>query len=379
MEKAGLYIHIPFCISKCSYCDFYSVDDQNDLIPHFVEALVLEIQGQASEQKNFSFDTLFFGGGTPSLLSAIDYDLILQVLKDNFDLSELKEISMEVNPGEAPESKLGELLDLGINRISIGAQSFNERSLEFLTRIHSAKAIIDTLKSARNVGFNNINCDLIYGIPGQTIEEAKTDINNILFLNPDHISAYTLSIEEGTPLHNELMQGQFIPLPDSLSAEMYKTTQNLLQNSGYEQYEISNYAKNGFECQHNNHYWNIDPYLGFGPSAHGFNGRIRWENINNINSYIDLAKNGQTTVIRKQQLTKTQINNEIVGFGIRKVSGFSIKKLSQSYQQQLMQKYKKLKSKWDGMLILENDMLKLSQNGLLYADGIAIDLLQTDN
>ncbi len=375
MQKAGLYIHIPFCISKCTYCDFYSVADQNELIPQFVKALIREIENCEIKSKDLEFDTLFFGGGTPSLLMAEAYEMIFQALGKKFDLSALIEISLEANPGEAPESKLKEYLELGINRLSIGVQSLNEKTLKFLTRIHSTENAIDTFKSARKVGFKNINCDLINSIPGQSINAWKSDLEEILKLAPEHISAYSLTIEKGTALHSDYKNDLFQPTSDSLSAEMYLMNQDVLGSNGYLQYEISNFAKKGYECEHNNHYWRIDPYLGFGPSAHSYAGRIRWNNINNLNKYIAMSNTGQSLVIKRQKLSDKDTNNEIVGFGLRMVSGFSINQLSNNYRTKFIQKVESIKSKWGNKIILDGDRVKLSKSGLLFADAVAVDLM----
>ena len=210
MKYAGIYIHIPFCAVKCMYCDFYSITDSEDAIPQFVEAMCWEITNCTIDVSDWEFDTIFIGGGTPSLLKAIHIDGILSCLNKNYDLSNVKEITIEANPGEAPKDRLKDLKSMGINRLSIGVQSLQPQLLKFLTRIHSKEQVFETYNNARLSGFNNINCDLIYSIPNQTLNMWEQDLNTIIKMEPEHISAYALTVEKGTDLfsivYNNLLQ-----------------------------------------------------------------------------------------------------------------------------------------------------------------------------
>ncbi|MEE8341697.1 MAG: radical SAM family heme chaperone HemW, partial [Candidatus Neomarinimicrobiota bacterium] len=212
MNTTGLYIHIPFCKSKCIYCDFYSVAGQDDRIENFVNALIREIETCPVDTSRWTFDTIFIGGGTPTLLNTHQMEKIIAALHNKYDLSKINEFTIEANPGEVPKNKLKDFFSLGINRLSIGVQSFNSESLQFLSRIHSAEDVFRTFKSARNAGFENINCDLIYNIPRQSVEDWQGDLNQLIKLNPEHISAYSLTVEQNTKLH-ELVINKSVTMP----------------------------------------------------------------------------------------------------------------------------------------------------------------------
>ena len=273
MKTSGIYIHIPFCAAKCIYCDFYSVADQDDRIDAFVDSLVMEINKSDVDVTNWKFDTIFIGGGTPSLLNAIQLEKIIDALSKKYDLSNIIEFTMEANPGEAPFDKLKDFRSLGVNRLSMGVQSFKSNLLSFLSRIHSADDAINTFKSARKAGFDNINCDLIYNIPNQSLNDWKDDLKQLIELNPEHISAYSLTVEQNTPLFG-LVNSNSVKMPDDeIHLEFNSIAYELLKKNDFIQYEISNYSKLDKECFHNLHYWDNDTYLGFGPSAHSFDGQ----------------------------------------------------------------------------------------------------------
>jgi oxygen-independent coproporphyrinogen-3 oxidase len=379
MKRAGLYIHIPFCRAKCSYCDFYSIADHDEQIPGFVTALIQEFIHTDINTSEWTIDTIFFGGGTPSLLSPNDLRRILDVARKKFHIDGLPEITLEANPGEAPKSKLIEFREAGINRLSIGAQSFNKDMLQFLTRIHLTEDILRTFEAARNSGFENISCDVIYNIPGQSIDDWKKDLEKVVALGPEHVSAYSLIVEKGTPLFNEVQTGRVRMPSESVSTKMILRTNEFLNNREYRQYEISNYALRGFECKHNIHYWKIDPYFGFGPSAHSFDGEKRWSNFSNLDKYISSIKNNRSPVQHTSVLTGLSLANEIIGFGMRMNAGFSINQLPIRFRTGLSQKVESLNSDWAGMIIQENDRIRLSDRGLHFADALAVELMLDPN
>ena len=286
-QNSGIYIHIPFCSIKCMYCDFYSITDRSNDIPMFINFLIHEIELSKNKyEQEWRFDTIFIGGGTPSLLDPKYIDIILNSLNKTFDLSGVKEITMETNPGEAPLERLRGYKSLGINRLSIGFQSFDQTILKFLDRLHTPQDSINTFKNARKAGFDNINADLIFNIPNQSLDRWNDDIEKLIELDLDHISTYSLTVEEGTPLNREVKKGNIIMPNEEIDISMYLSGLEKLISKDYFQYEISNFSKRDRECLHNLHYWSLDPYLSFGPSAHSYNKKKRWWNIKSLDRYL---------------------------------------------------------------------------------------------
>ncbi len=305
--NTSIYIHIPFCKHRCAYCDFNTYAGQEDSIPAYVNALINEINfvGHRAEQMNIH--TVFFGGGTPSLLSAPQFDSILQTLRSAFTLTADAEISIEANPGTISPEKLNAIRKSGINRISFGVQSANTEELRMLERIHDFFTVIEAVSTARKAGFDNLNLDLIYGLPEQTLASWQTTLQRIVDLHPEHISAYALTLEHGTPFGRWSSKG-LLPLPDpDLAAEMYEYAEEFLESNGYVHYEISNWAKataesgtqnaesnssfiihhSSFVCRHNLQYWHSLPYLAFGAGAHGYANGYRYSNALRIKTYIE--------------------------------------------------------------------------------------------
>ena len=308
MENTSIYIHIPFCKHRCAYCDFNTYAGQEDSIPAYVKALINEIEAVSTLKPNpINVHTVFFGGGTPSLLSAPQIDSVLKALRAAFTLTADAEISIEANPGTISPDKLNAIRKSGINRISFGVQSANTEELRMLERIHDFFTVIEAVSTARKAGFDNLNLDLIYGLPQQTLSTWQTTLQRIVDLNPEHISAYALTLEHGTPFGRWSSKG-LLPLPDSdLAAEMYEYAEEFLASNGYEHYEISNWAidvksqKSKVEnqtldlrpstpthaCKHNLQYWRSLPYLAFGAGAHGYDNGYRYSNVLRIKTYID--------------------------------------------------------------------------------------------
>jgi oxygen-independent coproporphyrinogen-3 oxidase len=321
MQPISAYLHVPFCKHRCAYCDFNTYAGQEDSIPDYVDALVREIE-QVSELASQRVDihTIFFGGGTPSLLSAPQFDSILRALRSAFALTADAEISIEANPGTISRQKLDDIRETGINRISFGVQSANTEELRMLERIHDFFTVIQSVSDARKAGFDNLNLDLIYGLPEQTLASWKTTLARIVDLQPEHISAYALTLEHGTPFGRWSTKG-LLPIPDpDLAAEMYEYAEEFLEDNGYTHYEISNWAKrdkderkrtlapyasadvkdeiparnssfilhnSSFVCRHNLQYWRSLPYLAFGAGAHGYVNGYRYSNALRIKTYIE--------------------------------------------------------------------------------------------
>lgn len=296
----SIYIHIPFCKHRCAYCDFNTYAGQESLIPAYVEALIKEIEwiGNQLPSTNYqSTQTIFFGGGTPSLLSGTQFASVMSALFSTFTISADAEVSIEANPGTISTEKLEAIRKAGINRISFGVQSTVAEELRMLEREHNFFTVIEAVSTARKAGFNNLNLDLIYALPEQTLESWQTTVKRVLDLEPEHISAYALTLEHGTPFGRWSQRG-LLPLPDpDLAADMYEWTMDYLQQSGYVQYEISNWAKGNseFMCRHNVQYWRSLPYLGLGAGAHGYAGGYRYSNALRIKTYIDRLTTSQST------------------------------------------------------------------------------------
>ncbi len=375
MYSAGIYIHIPFCTIKCIYCDFYSITDQEKTIPRFISAIQREIETCTNDTNDWKFDTIFIGGGTPSLLNAKSIELIINSLEKNFDINDIKEFTIEVNPGDVSLNQLKEYNSLGINRLSIGIQSLNPSHLKFLGRSHSPKQSLETIKNAQNAGFKNINCDLIYLMPDQDFNDWVTDLKTVTQLSPDHISAYTLTLEKGTELFRKV-KNRLVRMPaENKSAEWFKKTRTILNKFGYKPYEISNFSLSKKECMHNLHYWNIDPYLGFGPSAHSFDGLKRWSNIRSLDGYIKRIELKKSPVSFEETLTKNNLFNEKIGFGLRMNAGVHLENLPKNLMENFNQQLKKTSIKWPKCINIEKNQLALTEKGFQFADIITSELM----
>lgn len=304
----SLYIHIPFCRHRCAYCDFNTYAGQEDSIPAYVEALCRELEFTAQNaSEKLTLHTIFFGGGTPSLLTPRQFEAVLETISENFDLAD-PEITIEANPGTVSLSDLCDLHSLGINRISLGVQSANPFELRMLERAHSYFDVINAVTWARAAGFDNLNLDLIYGLPLQTLEVWSATVKLILGLAPEHLSLYALTLEHGTPFGRWSARG-LLPLPDpDLAADMYEWASETLEAAGYGQYEISNWGKPGMECRHNLQYWRGLPYLAAGAGAHGYVNGYRYSNVLRIKTYIERLNTDDWSLSTDFPLTPATVN-----------------------------------------------------------------------
>ena len=370
MINAGIYIHIPFCEVKCMYCDFYSITGKKDMISRFIAAITNEINNCDIDVSKWNFDTIFIGGGTPSLIKSIYIDSIIECLNKKFNITGVKEVTIEVNPGEAPKKRLNDYKKIGINRISIGVQSFQPMLLKFLTRIHNKNQIFNTYNDIRDAGFENVNCDLIYSIPKQTWSMWEDDLDNLFNLNPEHISAYTLTVEKGTDLFS-MVSKNIVKMPkNSVEGEWFLNTRSILSANGYHPYEVSNFSKTGYECLHNYHYWDIEPYLGFGPSAHAFDGKYRWNNSGSLEYYLKQVENNKTPIANKEKLSLVDITNELIGFGIRMKKGLDFSSLPNSLQKKYKKNIYKVIERYPNHFIQSKENISFTEQGLLNADFI---------
>ena len=373
MQKAGLYIHIPFCKVKCVYCDFYSITKKEDQIPLFTDCLLKEIDMYKNYVGEWSFDTIFFGGGTPSLLPAKYLEQILQKLHDTFDTSKVKEISLEANPGEAPYEHLKDIKSLGINRISMGFQSFDDKILKLLGRLHKSEDCFNTFKNVRKAGFDNINTDMIFNIPGLSINNWKKDLNKLLKLNPEHISAYSLTVEPSTKLFNLVKNKELLMPLEKTDIEQFLITEDILSKNGYNHYEISNYAKEHKECKHNLHYWNLSPYLSFGPSAHSYDLKKRWWNVRSLEKYINYLRKDQLPLEGDEILSRKDNYNEIILNGLRLSEGIKTSNLNKYSDLIDTEKFNEAKNKWDCLSVSDKN-IRLTKKGFLFVDEISTDM-----
>ncbi|NOX33294.1 MAG: radical SAM family heme chaperone HemW [Deltaproteobacteria bacterium] len=321
-DQKSIYLHIPFCIKKCVYCDFCSTT-RLFWIPDYIRCLKKEIERRSGSKKKIS--TIYFGGGTPSLLSVKDVEMLLQTIGDNFDVLRDAEITFEVNPGTIDFYYLKELKSAGINRLSIGAQSFNDEKLKFSGRIHTAEQAGNTIDYARKAGFDNISLDLIFGLPFETKTIWLEDLNKALAMMPSHLSCYMLTIESKTPLGEKVKKGLVTPISRNAMLELFKTTSRFLGEFEYEHYEISSFAK-GFQnrSKHNAKYWDRTPYYGFGAAAHSFDGNARAWNHHSIKIYIKDINAGRLPVEDSETLTLEQKMLEMIMLRLRTLEGLDL-------------------------------------------------------
>ena len=373
MKKSAIYIHIPFCKVKCIYCDFYSITNREKQIPLFTKLLIEEINSyRRYNKKKWEFNTIFFGGGTPSILPVKNIEKILIQLDDVFDISNVKEITLEANPGEASFNFLNDIKKIGINRLSIGFQSFNDKVLKNLGRFHRSNDCFKTFKNARKAGFKNINTDMIFNIPNLTTNQWIGDIKKLISLEPEHISAYSLTVEPSTKLFNLVKNNKMLMPPEQIDIEQFLITKDILMKNKYFQYEISNYSKKNMECKHNLNYWESNPYISFGPSAHSYDTKKRWWNVKSLDKYLSLVGNGKLPVENFEILKKQDKYNEMILNGLRLTKGISLNKIKKFHKNHLIY-LKELTKKWD-CIDLSNGYLKLNKNGMLLVDNISSDM-----
>ncbi len=375
--KYGLYIHFPFCIHKCFYCDFYSIENTK-LIDDFVAILVKEIELRAThyENKNFEIDTIFFGGGTPSLLNPNNLEEILDKINKYFIIDRNAEITLECNPGTVDVEYLSEYYKMGINRISFGVQSFVDSELKFLERIHSSDEVVIAYNKARQIGFDNISLDLIFSLPNQEIDNWKFSLNKAIELNPNHISAYSLIYEPGTPLFASFQKGKIKKNTDDRDVEFYEITTDVLSNANFEQYEVSNYAKDGKYCRHNLKYWNCNEYFAFGPSAVGVIDGFRFKNFSNLNKYNTRLKQNKLPVESTEVMTENVKIFERIFLTLRAI-GLNTIEFNKEFNIDIFEIAKReIELLINNKFIFRNgDILRLTSQGYFIGDDITLMLI----
>ena len=376
MKESALYIHIPFCDHKCIYCDFYSIITEDNILP-YLNSLKMEIEYYSDPYSaNRVFNSIYFGGGTPSLMQPEYIAEIISTLKSSYNVSDNAEITLETNPGTVNSKKLKSFYNYGINRISIGIQSFNEKELKFLTRIHDNETALKTVHDAAGAGFNNINVDLIFNLPGQTKEIWKSNLSIAVKLPITHISAYSLILERGTILNKMIIDGKVKIRDDDYDAELYEMCLNFLEENNFRQYEVSNFAKEGFECIHNNAYWRYKEYLSFGTSSHSFMDRKRWWNYSSLKRYISEIEITNHAVANFELISKKQMLDEYIMLALRS-KGLNVNEFRNMFGDDwLKDKSDYLSQLKDRKFILiTDDFIRLTKSGYALCDEILSNIL----
>lgn len=369
---AGIYIHIPFCKSRCSYCDFATdVYRNNESVERYVNALCTEITNYQLQITN-QVETIYFGGGTPSLLTADQLEKILNVIHKNFSILPQIEFTLEMNPATVTLEKLQDFKSLGVNRASFGVQTFDDRALKLLARGHDANDARKTFELLHQANFDNISFDLIAGLPNQTLQNWEDNLNKALALEPQHLSLYLLEIHESTPLAEQI-RSKRQPLPDEeLAAEMYELMVEKVAEKGYEQYEISNFSKLGFESKHNNKYWLCEPVFAFGVSAHSFDGKSRWSNERDTNKYVSLVEAGKSPIVEINPLSQKQLSAEFAFLNLRLTNGLDLNVYESRFGIDLQREFAEdLKRLIDAELVeFSKERLKLTHKGMIYSNEV---------
>ena len=371
---SGIYIHIPFCKQQCHYCDFHfstSLKTKEDLL----NALVHEMKIQSSFLAGTKIRTIYFGGGTPSILSQDEITALFEALNQTFDLDNVEEITIEANPDDLTEQKVKELKDTPINRFSIGVQSFQAKDLEYMNRAHDVHQAHDSIKRVQDAGWENITVDLIYGTPTLSHEQWQENMQTVIDINVPHLSAYGLTVEEKTPLHHAIKKGKKLPLDEEKCKVQFEMLMDFIPKNGLEQYEISNFAKKEYEAKHNGSYWTDEKYLGLGPSAHSFDGERRSWNISNNIRYINSIKKGQLNN-DFEVLSQEQRFNEYILTSLRTKEGCDLDYVKSRFSPFLVDFLTFSIKKWlkNGEIEQKGRFLVLTKKGQLVADWVASEL-----
>lgn len=374
----GLYIHIPFCVTKCKYCDFNSFKiDLNEKIK-YLNYLGEEMKLYKEEIKNREIDSVFVGGGTPSILNENEINILFEKIKENFNIKSNAEITMECNPGTLTLNKLKAMKKSGVNRLSIGLQAVQNHHLKYIGRIHTFEEFEKNYHDAKQMGFDNINIDLMYALPNQSREDWMESLEKVVKLNPTHISAYSLILEENTELFKMYERDEFNLLDENTDIEMYEYTIDYLKSHGYNQYEISNYAKDNFECKHNVLYWKCEEYVGIGASASGYFNGIRYNNICELDNYEKMILEGEKPIEWEEKLSIKDEIEESIFLGLRMNEGIQISDFKEKYNFDFEKEYKNEIEKLSKMELIEidNNLMKLTQKGREISNSVFVEFIK---
>lgn len=377
LNRAGLYIHVPFCSSKCNYCDFNSYAGKLDLAEEYFDCMKKEIELYRDEMQYNLIDTIFIGGGTPTCVDHSFIGEIIAACRSAYKVSDTCEITIESNPGTLDEEKLAAYKGYGINRLSTGLQAYQGNLLKYLGRQHSAQDFISGVEAAKNAGFININADVIFGIPGQTMEDWKETLNVLTEAGITHVSAYSLKIEEGTRFGDMLESGNLIQAEDELDREMYHYAIEFLNKNGFYQYELSNFSKEGYECKHNLTYWKCIDYLGLGAGAHSYLQDIRFSNEYSIEDYISVLKRGEKPVEERYQVDFCEKMSEYMFLGLRLTKGISKTDFLDEFNQDIFIRYADVMDKLKKKRLIETagEVVRLTPLGLDMANQVFVEFV----
>lgn len=380
MKSIGLYIHIPFCVKKCGYCDFTSYTGNEYQIDEYLDYLEKELNLYSEGNLIEGVQTIFIGGGTPSILSPIQLERLFSIVRAKLDMSGVVEYTMESNPGSLTREKLEVMKAGGLNRLSIGLQASQDYLLKFLERVHSYDEFLESYTLARNIGFENINIDLMFAYQGQTLDDWKQTLSRVVELEPDHISAYSLIIEEGTKFYSMYQTGKLTDYDEDAYVQMYRYTIDYLAGKGYKQYEISNFAKEDRECRHNLLYWDDREYYGLGLGSSGYLNGTRYSNHNDFESYYRDLDAGKKPRLFVETISEKDRLNEYLILGLRKIGGISqseyLTRLKRISEDKYLENVDTIKAYiTSGHILVDGDHIRLSQTGLEISDTISLDLL----
>ena len=374
---AGVYVHIPFCASRCSYCDFFSTLQLADMGGPYVEALIAEARLRRGKLHDESIKTLYLGGGTPSQLPLPLLSRLVDGLRGALDLSGVEEFTVEANPDDVTPDWCRAVAALGVNRVSMGVQSFEDPILRLIGRRHTARQAMDAVAHLREAGISNISIDLIFGLPGQTVSSWTASVEQAIALAPQHISAYGLTYEEGTRLWRQRELGEVVEVPEEQCLEMYRILVEDLQAAGYEHYEISNFAQPGYHSRHNSSYWNDTPYLGLGAAAHSYDGKVRKWNPHDLHQYIDKVMAGELPC-EFEELSRSERYDERVMLGLRTARGVDAERLRDDFGDEAWRYFTREAARHleaGNLRLTEDGRYVLTRDGIMLSDSIIRDLL----
>lgn len=378
MKKLALYIHFPFCKQKCYYCDFKSFANKEMYVDSYINALCKEIEKYNYLNDEYKVASIYLGGGTPSYIDSKNIVKVLNIVRENYSINKNAEITIEINPGTVDKENLQSYYDAGINRVSFGLQSTNNEMLKRIGRIHNYNEFIQNYKLAREIGFNNISVDLIFGLPEQSMKIWNETIEDIINLKPEHISAYSLKVEEGTPFYAMQSKGDLELPSEEVEREMYYRLKDILKKNGYEQYEISNFAKKGYESKHNIAYWQRQDYLGVGSNSASCIENKRFSNEENIEKYIDIINKDELPVVYEEILNEEEIFVEEIILGLRMLKGINTTEILKNQLQERIDKFIKNKENLlkSGLIEEERDIIRLTDRGLDLANQVFVKFME---
>jgi oxygen-independent coproporphyrinogen III oxidase len=378
MQVSSLYIHIPFCASKCYYCDFNSYVSTSDVMDRYLDGLDRELQAVASAYDHAPLKTVFFGGGTPTIFDAKQSGRMIEMLHRHFRMADGAEISVEANPGTVDLDKLRVLKEGGVNRLSFGVQSFSNDLLVKLGRLHDRDAVYKSWELARKAGFESINLDLMFGLPDQTVEALQASLDALIAIGPEHVSAYSLKVEEGTPFYTWHNRGQLILPPEDDEVRMYELVIDTLTANGYEMYEISNYAKPGHRSRHNQVYWRNEPYMAVGSGAHGYVNGVRYVNQKNVPEYIETTVRGKRPVVETEAISDQYQREDTMILGLRLMAGVSYDRFRERHGVEMLDVFSEPIRRFEGhgLLTVDDVGIRLTAKGVFLANEVYAAFLE---